>query len=249
MRNSLLELGLHHDVKLSSTTTKFMHSKINLTNFVEQYHRCLTYFIFMELQSNYYSNDANYAFHSSFQFLERYATKHLTKKLFLIFWPMLTKATFIKVVHCQEMSSFFMYTIMKYCCLGKKMVCLTVHPIMKFGLSCHHIFSLFLYLDFSELPSCLLLNSWSKTTKDSICGLYVVSSIYWDSTLISRYATLVHISREACEYTHREKEDFDNLMELLTGEISRLKLKYKSVEEEKVEDATPRSKYIRMRGI
>lgn len=54
-------------------------------------------------------------------------------------------------------------------------------------------------------------------------------SIYWDSQLVARYATLVLIAKEVANYAHRDVNDYRDVMDLLTGKLGSLKLKYDDV--------------------
>lgn len=47
--------------------------------------------------------------------------------------------------------------------------------------------------------------------------------------MVVKCVTLVHISREDCDYAHRDQEDYDHFIELLGAKLSRLKHKYSSL--------------------
>lgn len=96
------------------------------------------------------------------------------------------------------------------------------------GLPCEHIVVVLLYLDFSELPKCLLLDRWSKYAKDDIRGSYPDGSSYWDCNKTGRQANLLHISREVCQYAYHDEEEYDKLVVYFTTELDRLKTKFNS---------------------
>ena len=93
------------------------------------------------------------------------------------------------------------------------------------GLPCDYILAVLVCLNFTELPSSLVLNRWSKSATEGIKEKYPDSSMYWDSHLMGKYATLVQDSREVCEVAYRDQEEYDKMLHFLSNEHRRLKSK------------------------
>lgn len=100
------------------------------------------------------------------------------------------------------------------------------------GLPCYHIVAVLVYLDFYELPKSVVLDRWTKTAKDGICATNDDGSGYWNSQYVVRHAALVHLSKELCDLAHRDIQDYNELVDYLTSEVTRLGLKYAHVAEQ-----------------
>ncbi|KAI5401246.1 hypothetical protein KIW84_065916 [Lathyrus oleraceus] len=59
---------------------QFVHSKMNITDFLKQLYRCVAYFRFREVQANFQSQYGQTMLHTSLRVLERSASKQWTKK-------------------------------------------------------------------------------------------------------------------------------------------------------------------------
>ncbi|KAG5088270.1 hypothetical protein JHK86_000882 [Glycine max] len=142
----------------------------------------------------------------------------------------------LRVIDCKEMVMFSVYTVVKYCSgsVWRVSYCpSTVHfsccmRMQSIGLPCDHILAVLICLNFTELPSSLVLNRWSKSATENIKEKYPDSAMYWDSHLIGRYATLVQVSREVCEVAYCDKEEYDKMLHFLSNELRRLKSKKNS---------------------
>ncbi|KAG4949956.1 hypothetical protein JHK86_043195 [Glycine max] len=174
---------------------KYVHSRTNLTDFVEQFQRCLTYFRYRVVVADYFSTYEN----------------ELTKEMFILFQSYVSWTIKLRVVDCIEMVMFLVYTIVKYCSgsVWRVSYCpFTVHfscccmRMQSIGLPCDHILAVLVCLNFTELPSSLVLNRWSK------------------------YATKV--SREVCEATYCDQEAYDKMLHFLSNELRRRKSKKNS---------------------
>lgn len=215
---------------------KFVHSRISLTDFVQQFHKCLTYFRFREVEFDFESNYGEVVLQTTLQSLEWSASKQFTKAVFLLFRPVLIRGSLIKIVDCHEMSMFSIYSVSKYQGTGRvwqvsycpspmefKCCCLRMESI---GLPCDHIVQVLIFLDFDELPDCLVLPRWSKTAKDAIRRMYTNGSFYWDSHLVARHATLHFLFRELAELAHVDEEDYNHIVDVVTYEIGKLRVKH-----------------------
>ncbi|KAG5069107.1 hypothetical protein JHK85_001484 [Glycine max] len=140
----------------------------------------------------------------------------------------------LRVIDCKEMVMFSVYMVLKYCSGSVWHVSYcppTVHfscccmRMQSIGLPCDYILAVLVCLNFTELPSSLVLNRWSKSATEGIKEKYPDSSMYWDSHLMGKYATLVQDSREVCEVAYRDQEEYDKMLHFLSNEHRRLKSK------------------------
>jgi hypothetical protein len=99
---------------LHSHIEKFVHLRCNLTNFVQQFHRCLTYFQFREVESDFESNYGQFVLQTSLRSIERFASRHFTNKMFILFRLVLSKASLIRVLECHEMAMYSIYLVTKW---------------------------------------------------------------------------------------------------------------------------------------
>jgi hypothetical protein len=223
---------------LHSHIGQFLHSRINMTEFVQQFHRCLTYFRFREIEADFQSNYGQPVMRTSLRGIERSAAKQFTKEIFILFRSVLKRAMLLRVTECQEMSTGFILKVDKYCGDGQiwhvtycedpldlRCSCLRMESL---GLPCDHIVAVMLYLDVDDLPSCLVLPRWSKHAKDQIREKYGNGSLYWDSQPAARYSGIVQMSKVVAELVHNDVDEFNNVVDILGGEIRRLKIKKKS---------------------
>ncbi|KAL2667377.1 hypothetical protein AAZV13_01G064800 [Glycine max] len=166
----------------------------------------------------------------------RSANHLLTKEMFILFQSYVSRTIKLRVIDCKEMVMFSVYTVVKYCSgsVWRVSYCpSTVHfsccmRMQSIGLPCDHILAVLICLNFTELPSSLVLNRWSKSATENIKEKYPDSAMYWDSYLIGRYATLVQVSREVCEVAYCDKEEYDKMLHFLSNELRRLKSKKNS---------------------
>ena len=123
--------------------------------------------------------------------------------IFLMFRSVLKRSLLLRVTESQEMSMGYIFTVLKYFGEGGvwhvtyceepvvlKCSCLRMESL---GLPCDHIFYVLLYLDFDELPKCLVFPRWAKFARDSIHDSYANGSLYWDSQIAARYSGIVQI--------------------------------------------------------
>ncbi|XP_024631987.1 protein FAR1-RELATED SEQUENCE 7 [Medicago truncatula] len=157
---------------LHSHIKQYVHSRINMTDFVQQFHKCLTYFRFREIKSDFLSKYGQPMMQTSLRSLEKSAEIQFTKEIFVMFRSIMKRSMLLKMTECHEMSTWYIFTVSKYCGDGSvwrvaccqepidlKCSCFRMESI---GLPCHHILSVLLYLDFDDLPKCLVMPRWSK---------------------------------------------------------------------------------------
>ncbi|XP_058777601.1 protein FAR1-RELATED SEQUENCE 5-like [Vicia villosa] len=215
---------------------QFVHSRMNMTDFVKQFHRCVAYFRFREVQADFESQYGQAVLHTNLRALERSTSKHWTKEIFEMVRSVMKKVTLTSVLDIQDMASVTIYAVTKYRDEGHgwrvshcssnndfRCSCLRMESI---GIPCEHIVAVMVYLNIVEFPENLVLNRWSLYAKESISGSYEDGSHYWDSHLVARHATLVNLSKEVADLSYMDVDDYKKYLEYLTNELCRLKSKY-----------------------
>ncbi|KAJ1380440.1 Zinc finger, CCHC-type [Sesbania bispinosa] len=215
---------------------RFIKSRYSLTEFVQHFQRSLCYMRYKEEEDDFASMLGEVVLTTNLQPLERSASRHFTRKIFLLFRKVLSRATQNFVVHCRQSAMWVIYTVKRYQSGGKEWYVSLYPPsndfkcscqrMESYGLPCPHIIAVLVYLDYSEIPTCLILERWTKRAKESICHILIASSHYWDSSLIARYASLLEQCRQLCNLVARCDEEFNRIKEWITFEIQRLKDKY-----------------------
>jgi hypothetical protein len=214
----------------------FIHSKMNMTDFVKHFHRCVSYFRFKEVQADFNSQYGSAVLQTNLRSFERSASNQFTKEIFEMVPKVINKVALISILDTQNMSCFTIYSMSKYrqegyvWCVSHSpsndefaCSCLRMEPI---GIRCEHIIDVLVYLDFDEIPKSLVLNRWSIFAKESIRGNFDDGSHYWDSHLVARHANLVYLSKEVCDLSYKDVDDYKKYLEYLTDELGRLKSKY-----------------------
>lgn len=98
-----------------SHVAKYVDVKTNLTDFVEQFQRCLTYFRHREVVSDYFLNYGNVPLETNLQSLVRHVfVVVLTKELLLLLCPIIRRIVRVRIVDCKEMITFSVYMVVKY---------------------------------------------------------------------------------------------------------------------------------------
>ncbi|XP_058768687.1 protein FAR1-RELATED SEQUENCE 5-like [Vicia villosa] len=206
-----------------------------MTDFVKQFHRCVAYFRFREVQADFESQYGQAVLHTNLRALERSASKHWTKEIFEMVRSVMKKVTLTSVLDIQDMGSVTIYAVTKYRDEGHgwrvshcpsnndfRCSCLRMESI---GIPCEHIVAVMVYLNIVEFLENLVLNRWSLYAKQSISGSYEDGSHYWDSHLVARHATLVNLSKEVADLSYMDVDDYKKYLEYLTNELCRLKSK------------------------
>uniref|UniRef100_A0A0R0KFN2 SWIM-type domain-containing protein n=1 Tax=Glycine max TaxID=3847 RepID=A0A0R0KFN2_SOYBN len=213
---------------------KYVHSRTNLTDFIEQFQRCLAYFLYRVIVADYSSTYGNEVLQTNLRSLERSGDDLFAKEMFKLFQSYLCRTIKLRLVDCKEMVRFSVYTVVKYCsgsvwhvsyCPSTVDFTCTCMRMQSIGLPCDHILAVLVSLNFMELPSSLVLNRWSKLATEQMKDKYPDSAMYWDSQLMARYATLVEVSRQVCVAAYRDEEEYDKMLHFLSNEARRLKSK------------------------
>jgi len=162
---------------LHSHLAQYVHSRIDLCDFVQQFHRCLTYFQNKEIECDFQSTYGEPVVETSLRSIEKFAASYYTKEVFNLFRTVLNKSMLLRVTESQEMSSGCIYKVTKYRCNGNewfvthceypdhifKCSCLRMESV---GLPCDHIVCVMLYMDFEEILKSLVLARWTKFARE-----------------------------------------------------------------------------------
>ncbi|XLT59716.1 hypothetical protein HN873_052320 [Arachis hypogaea] len=160
---------------LHSMLGEFVHSHHNLRDFVEQFFCYVLEMRSRETQSDMCSVVGHLVLQSPLHDLERSAAKLQTRKIFLLFRPMLSRACTLKVRSCTLTLTSDIYTISRsdnshnYWHVSYypedsifKCSCLRMESL---GIPCDHIVALLVHLHFMEIPTILVLERWSKNAR------------------------------------------------------------------------------------
>ncbi|QHO56116.1 protein FAR1-RELATED SEQUENCE 5 [Arachis hypogaea] len=218
---------------LHSMLGKFVHSRHNLRNFVEQYFRCVSEMRSREAQSDMHSVVGHLVLQSPLHDLERSAAKLLTREIFILFRPMLSRACTLKVRSCTLTPTSDIYTISRW---GNshnnwhvshypedsifKCSCLRMESL---GIPCDHIVALLVHLDFTEIPTSLVLERWSKNARSKVRQYVEKGPFSWDSMVSCRNWMLNDLCREMCVLASVREDKFETMTEKIRSEINRLK--------------------------
>lgn len=189
--------GLHSEIG------KFVHSRYNLTDFLLHFHRALNFMRFKEVEADFATDYGELVLQTTFQSLERHASKVFTRELFFMFRDILARSSAMVVNgNCKETCTYRIYLVSKYQ-VSQRQWRVSFYPsenkfkcscrrMESFGLPCDHIVAVLVHLHFPKLPKCLVLDRWSKNAKDAICSTSSTHRPnYWDSHFASRYGAYV----------------------------------------------------------
>ncbi|XLR56634.1 hypothetical protein S83_007306 [Arachis hypogaea] len=186
-----------------------------------------------EAQSDMHSVVGHLVLQSPLHDLERSAAKLLTREIFILFRPMLSRACTLKVRSCTLTPTSDIYTISRW---GNshnnwhvshypedsifKCSCLRMESL---GIPCDHIVALLVHLDFTEIPTSLVLERWSKNARSKVRQYVEKGPFSWDSMVSCRNWMLNDLCREMCVLASVREDKFETMTEKIRSEINRLK--------------------------
>ncbi|XP_016192925.1 protein FAR1-RELATED SEQUENCE 5-like [Arachis ipaensis] len=152
--------------RLHSMLGKFVHSRHNLRDFIEQFLRCICQMRSREAQSELASVVGDLVLQSPLHALERSAANTLMREIFMLFRPMLLRGCTLKVRSCTLTPSCEIYTLSRSENPNKgwnmshyrdrstfKWSCFRMESV---GILCDHIVAVLLHLDAEEIPRVFL---------------------------------------------------------------------------------------------
>ncbi|KAJ1423163.1 FAR1 DNA-binding domain [Sesbania bispinosa] len=92
---------------------RFVHYRNNLTEFLKQFSRYLAYIRQREVEADFESIIGEPVLQTSMEDIERSAARLYTRKLFLLFRPVLERACGVKVVACEQTLNGMIYVMSK----------------------------------------------------------------------------------------------------------------------------------------
>lgn len=134
----------------------YVNSKMNMTDFVKQFHRCVSYFRFREVEADFKSQYGTAVLQTNLRSLERSAANQFTKEIYEMVRVVLKKVSLISLVDTQEMSSFTIYSVTKYrgdrhvwrvshCPSNNELKCSCLR-MESIGIPCEHIVAVLVYV-------------------------------------------------------------------------------------------------------
>ncbi|XLT22736.1 hypothetical protein HN873_054028 [Arachis hypogaea] len=220
---------------LHSMLGKFVHSRHNLKDFVEQFFRCISQMRSREAFSDLQSTVGDMVLQSPLRSLERSAASVLTREIFLIFRPMLSRACTLKVRSCTFTACSDIYSLFRSGDSARewrvshyrngsffKCSCMRMETL---GIPCDHIIAVFHHLDITEMPASVILERWSKDARSRVRAFMEKGPFCWDSMVTCRNWMLNDLCRELCVLASAQVDDFVDVTGKLRNEILHLKSK------------------------
>lgn len=91
------------------------------------------------------------------------------------------------------------------------------------GLACVHIIRVLVFLDFEEIPKCLVLGRWTKAAKAGVDSRYYHGGMTSDLAVCNgRYIALIDSCRRLCTLGSKNEEDFNDIREKIVFETEQL---------------------------
>ncbi|XP_057418103.1 protein FAR1-RELATED SEQUENCE 12-like [Lotus japonicus] len=228
-----------------SQLLKFVRSRHNLLEFVQHFHRCLSYMRYKELDADFKSGFGDLPLQTNFKGLERSAARILTREVFNLFVPAISLASGMLVTELKRAVGDKRYKVVQYRKESKawNVYCepstvdfkCSCEKMETYGLPCEHILGVLVFLHITELPISLVCKRWTKGAKDCLNGEAIEGSFFWESDVIARYVWLVESCRELCSLASKTVEDFHSVKEIIAHEKQLLKGKGVTEEDSNIE--------------
>ncbi|XP_025615733.1 protein FAR1-RELATED SEQUENCE 5-like isoform X1 [Arachis hypogaea] len=226
---------------LHSMLGKFVHSRHNLKDFVEQFFRCISQMRSREAHTDLQSIVGDLVMQTPLHALEKSAANSLTWEIFLLFRPMLSRACTLKVRSCTYTPMCKIYTLSRSRDAQRewqvshypngtffKCSCMRMESL---GIPCDHIVAVLVHMDATEIPSTLVLGRWSKDARSKVRAFMEKGPFCWDSMVNCRNWMLNDLCRELCVVASNDADQFVQVTQKIRNEISRVKGSVKEVGE------------------
>ncbi|XP_057426478.1 protein FAR1-RELATED SEQUENCE 5-like [Lotus japonicus] len=199
---------------------KYVHSRQNLTDFLQQLTTCVKHMRYRELDDDCRSIHGVPVPQTKLKSLEMSAAKYFTENVFRLFRPVLHHAPLLKIVECKDALTCSIYTVAKPS-FGAKEWHVSFYPdskdlkcsCMKMesrGLPCEHIVAVLAHLKKEDFPESIILKRWTKGARD---GLYSGKDFLnngWNSLKSSRCGALMDLNRVLADLNSDNMADFND---------------------------------------
>ncbi|KAF1878306.1 hypothetical protein Lal_00046973 [Lupinus albus] len=244
--------GLHttsHCEGLHSQMGRYVESGYNVTEFLHHFQRCLSYMRNNEVMEDFKSSYGDELLQTPYHSLEGHAASIYTRVVFKEFREILLEAAKLRIISSQQTSSHVIYKIGKHYNPNKKWhvshydngsnvdIKCSCKRMESFGMPCSHSVFLLLILDILQLPSCLVLERWTKKAKNVEGVNFQQCELSRESVKSSRYGALSDACRVLCNLACEKEEDFSEMLEKVYNECGRLRSKQHSSSMENVDNA------------
>ncbi|KAF1897669.1 hypothetical protein Lal_00032426 [Lupinus albus] len=244
--------GLHTTSRcegLHSQMGRYVESGYNVTEFLHHFQRCLSYMRNNEVMEDFKSSYGDELLQTPYHSLEGHAASIYTRVVFKEFREILLEAAKLRIISSQQTSSHVIYKIGKHYNPNKKWhvshydngsnvdIKCSCKRMESFGMPCSHSVFVLLILDISQLPSCLVLERWTKKAKNVEGVNFQQCELSRESVKSSRYGALSDACRVLCNLACETEEDFSEMLEKVYNECGRLRSKQHSSSMENVDNA------------
>ncbi|KAJ1387294.1 Zinc finger, SWIM-type [Sesbania bispinosa] len=149
---------------MHSQVGRYVHYRNNLTEFLKHFSRYLAYIRQRDVEADFESIIGDPVLQTTFEAIERDAAKFYTGKVFLLFRPVLERASGVKVVSCEQTPNCLRYVVTSKRSRQARQWFVSVEPsalefkcsclqMESMGIPCEHIVVLLHYLEINELPA------------------------------------------------------------------------------------------------
>ncbi|KAF1873789.1 hypothetical protein Lal_00029495 [Lupinus albus] len=202
-----------------------------------------------EVMEDFKSSYGDELLQTPYHSLEGHAASIYTRVVFKEFREILLEAAKLRIISSQQTSSHVIYKIGKHYNPNKKWhvshydngsnvdIKCSCKRMESFGMPCSHSVFLLLILDISQLPSCLVLERWTKKAKNVEGVNFQQCELSRESVKSSRYGALSDACRVLCNLACETDEDFSEMLEKVYNECGRLRSKQHSSSMENVDNA------------
>lgn len=162
---------------LHSEFGKFINLHNNLLDFLQHFFRWLKSVRHREVESDLHTAYGEPDLYTHLHTLERSAADVYTREILHIVQPFIKEALSYRVIRTRRTSSFYIYTLSKYCneeekrhvsyCPSQLQFKCVCERYESFGIPCDHVFCVLSFLNIVKFPDSLVLKRWTKGAKDS----------------------------------------------------------------------------------
>ncbi|XP_057453203.1 protein FAR1-RELATED SEQUENCE 12-like [Lotus japonicus] len=217
--------GLHAQVG------KFVDSWNNLTDFMHNFFRYMSYQRQRELEADFASMHGDHVPQTQLKRLEKSASNHYTNNIFRLVSKGLHRCLMLKVSLFKETSTCIIYFVERFSLSSRRWnvtLCKTTSEFKcscmrmeSYGIPCDHILAVCRYLDLPGIPSSLIMGRWTKDAKEGL-ELRGEQLGAWDPMDLCRFTVLRENCRRMSKAACRAPKTFRDTNELVLKQARRL---------------------------